>query len=104
MTANSSQIEALSGGVGQVEEYKDAWELNSSARSLNAGVTGQYISQASDFTALLGQFLSLNNVGASQTARIIAPPPGGSPNPFSCDPAELQRLRIDRSQWLPCAS
>ncbi|RWQ37727.1 MAG: hypothetical protein E5Y88_32500 [Mesorhizobium sp.] len=104
MTANSSQIEALSGGVGQVEEYKDAWELNSSARSLNAGVTGQYISQASDFTALLGQFLSLDNVGASQTARIIAAPQGGSPNPFSCDPAELQRLRLDRSQWLPCAS
>ncbi|WP_292256251.1 hypothetical protein, partial [Mesorhizobium sp.] len=89
---------------GQVGEYKDAWELNSSARSLNADVTGQYIGQASDFTALLGQFLSLNNVGASQTARIIAPPQGGSPNPFSCDPAELQRLRIDRSQWLPCAS
>ncbi|TIU53237.1 MAG: hypothetical protein E5W35_27275 [Mesorhizobium sp.] len=67
-------------------------------------MTGQYIGQASDFTALLGQFLSLNNVGASQTARIIAPPPNGGPNPFSCDPAELQRLRLDRSQWLPCAS
>ncbi|RRH99674.1 hypothetical protein EH240_17865 [Mesorhizobium tamadayense] len=104
MTANSSQIDALAGGVGQVGEYKDAWELNSSARSLNAGVTGQYINQASDFTALLGQFLSLNNVGASQTARIIAAPQEGSPNPFSCDPAELQRLRLDRSQWLPCAS
>ncbi|RWP30352.1 lytic transglycosylase domain-containing protein [Mesorhizobium sp.] len=104
MTANSSQIDALGGGVGQDREYKDAWELNSSARSLNAGLTGQYIGQASDFTALLGQFLSLNNVGASQTARIIAPPPDGGPNPFSCDPADLERLRIDRSQWLPCAS
>ncbi|WP_027154951.1 transglycosylase SLT domain-containing protein [Mesorhizobium sp. WSM2561] len=104
MTANSSQIDALVGGVGQVGEYKDAWELNSSARSLNADVTGQYINQASDFTALLGQYLSLSNVGASQTARIIAPPPDGGPNPFSCDPAELQRLRIDRNQWLPCAS
>ncbi|RWP98307.1 lytic transglycosylase domain-containing protein [Mesorhizobium sp.] len=104
MTANSSRIDALAGGVGQVGEYKDAWELNSSARSLNAGVTGQYINQASDFTALLGQFLSLNNVGASQTARAITPPQGGSPNPFSCDPAELQWLRLDRSQWLPCAS
>ncbi|TGU46738.1 hypothetical protein EN795_31010 [bacterium M00.F.Ca.ET.152.01.1.1] len=104
MTANSSQIDALIGGVGQVGEYKDAWELNSSARNLNAGVTGQYINQASDFTALLGQFLSLNNVGASQTARAITPPQGGSPNPFSCDPAELQRLRLDQNQWLPCAS
>ncbi|TIP18491.1 lytic transglycosylase domain-containing protein [Mesorhizobium sp.] len=104
MTANSSQINALAGGVGQVGEYKDAWELNSSARSLNAGLTGQYVGQASDFTALLGQFLSLNNVGASQTARAIAAPPGGFPNPFSCDPAELQRLRIDQNQWLPCAS
>ncbi|RUW68081.1 transglycosylase SLT domain-containing protein, partial [Mesorhizobium sp. M1E.F.Ca.ET.063.01.1.1] len=104
MTANSSQIDALAGGVGQVGEYKDAWELNSSARSLDADVTGQYINQASDFTALLGQYLSLNNVGASQTARTITPPQGGSPNPFSCDPAELQRLRLDRSQWLPCAS
>ncbi|RUX16362.1 hypothetical protein EOA23_33025 [Mesorhizobium sp. M2A.F.Ca.ET.042.01.1.1] len=103
MTANSSRIDALAGGVGQVGEYKDAWELNSSARSLNTDVTGQYIGQASDFTALLGQFLSLNNVAASQTARTITPPQGGSPNPFSCDPAELQRLRIDRSQWLPCA-
>ncbi|KAA3445799.1 hypothetical protein C7I87_31380 [Mesorhizobium sp. SARCC-RB16n] len=104
MTANSAQIDALVGGVGQVGEYKEAWELNSSARSLNTDVTGQYINQASDFTALLGQYLSLSNVGASQTARIIAPPPDGGPNPFSCDPAELQRLRIDRSQWLPCAS
>ncbi|RWE92074.1 lytic transglycosylase domain-containing protein [Mesorhizobium sp.] len=104
MMANSSRIDALGGGVGQIGEYKDAWDLNSSARSLNAGLTGQYINQASDFTALLGPFLSLNNVGASQTARIIAAPPDGSPNPFSCDPAELERLRIDRSQWLPCAS
>ncbi|TIU42778.1 transglycosylase SLT domain-containing protein [Mesorhizobium sp.] len=104
MTANSSQIDALAGGVGQVGDYKDAWELNSSARSLYADVTGEYINQASDFTALLGQFLSLNIVGASQTARTITPPQGGSPNPFSCDPAELERLRIDRSQWLPCAS
>ncbi|WP_292502239.1 lytic transglycosylase domain-containing protein [Mesorhizobium sp.] len=104
IAANSSRIDALAGGVGQVGDYKDAWELNSSARSLNAGVTGQYIGQASDFTALLGQFLSLNNVGASQTARIITPPPDGGPNPFSCDPAELQRLRIDRSRWLPCAN
>ncbi|RWD22289.1 MAG: hypothetical protein EOS22_27825 [Mesorhizobium sp.] len=104
MMSNSSRIDALAGGVGQVGEYKDAWELNSSARSLNADVTGQYINQASDFTALLGQFLSLNNVGASQTARVIAPPPNGGPNPFSCDPAELQRLRLDHSQWLPCAS
>ncbi|RWE21462.1 MAG: hypothetical protein EOS41_26540 [Mesorhizobium sp.] len=104
MMANSSRIDALAGGVGQVGDYKDAWELNSSARSLNADVTGQYIGQASDFTALLGQFLSLNNVGASQTARIITAPPNGGPNPISCDPAELERLRIDRSQWLPCAS
>ncbi|MEI9425360.1 transglycosylase SLT domain-containing protein [Mesorhizobium sp. Cs1299R1N1] len=104
MTANSAQIDALVGGVGQVDEYKEAWELNSSARSLNTDVTGQYINQATDFTALLGQYLSLSNVGASQTARIIAPPSDGGPNPFSCDPAELQRLRIDRSQWLPCAS
>ena len=103
MGANGAAIDALSGSVGQVTEYKDAWELNSSARGINADVTNQYLAQAGDFTALLAQLLSLQNVQASQSAKLVQPPKSGSPNPFSCDPAELERLRIDRGRWLPCA-
>ncbi|RWM48325.1 MAG: hypothetical protein EOR78_29165 [Mesorhizobium sp.] len=102
-SANGAQIEAMMGSIGQVTEYKDAWELNSSARGINAGVTNQYIAQASDFTALLAQFLSMQNVQTSQTAKFVQRPENGSPNPFSCDPAELERLKMDRSRWLPCA-
>lgn len=101
--ANGSTIDALLGAVGQVSEYKDAWELNSSARGIYAGVTNQYIAQAGDFTALLAQFLSMQNVQKSQAARLVESPKDGAPNPFSCDPAELERLKIDRNRWLPCA-
>jgi hypothetical protein len=101
--ANGSAIDALMGAVGQVTEYKDAWELNSSARGIYAGVTNQYIAQASDFTTLLTQFLSIQNVRKSQVARLVESPENGAPNPFSCDPAELERLKIDRNRWLPCA-
>lgn len=101
MGANGAAIDALSGSVGQVTEYKDAWELNSSARGINAGVTNQYLAQAGDFTALLAQLLSLQNVQASQSSKLVQQ--SGSPNPFSCDPAELERLKIDRGRWLPCA-
>lgn len=103
MGANNAAIDALAGNVGQVTEYKDAWELNSSARGINADVTNQYLAQAGDFTALLGQLLSLQNVQASQSSKLVQQPKSGSPNPFSCDPAELERLRIERGRWLPCA-
>ncbi|MER9560444.1 hypothetical protein, partial [Mesorhizobium sp. M0323] len=79
------------------------WELNSSARGINADVTNQYLAQAGDFTTLLAQLLSLQNVQASQSSKLVQQPKSGSPNPFSCDPAELERLRIDRGRWLPCA-
>lgn len=100
---NSSMIEGMYNSIGEVTEYKDAWELNSSARSMNGSVTNQYINQAADFTALLGQFLTLRNVGASQSAKTVSMPKSGTPNPFSCDPKVLERLNIDRSKWLPCA-
>jgi hypothetical protein len=101
--ANGSAIDALMGTVGQVTEYKDAWELNSSARGTYAGLTNQYIAQAGDFTALLAQFLSMQNVQKSQAAKLVQQPKTGTPNPFSCDPAELDRLTIGRSHWLQCA-
>jgi soluble lytic murein transglycosylase-like protein len=100
---NSSLIDALFGTIGQTTEYKDAWEVNSSARNLNADVTNQYIRQSGDFTALLGQFLQMRNTATSQTAKTITPPKEGSANPFSCDPAELTRLNVERKNWLPCA-
>jgi hypothetical protein len=100
---NSSLIEALFGMIGQTTEYKDAWEVNSSARNLNADVTNQYIRQSADFTALLGQFLQMRNTATSQTAKAITLPKEGFPNPFSCDPAELTRLNVERNRWLPCA-
>lgn len=103
MQGNSSLIEVLFGTIGQTSEYKDAWEVNSSARNLNDDMTNQYIKQSADFTALLGQFLQMRNTATSQAAKTIAPPKEGSPNPFSCDPAVLTRLNIDRKNWLPCA-
>ncbi|CAN7740661.1 transglycosylase SLT domain-containing protein [Mesorhizobium sp. LjNodule214] len=103
MGANDATIDALAGNVGQVTEYKDAWELNSSARGINADVTNQYLAQAGDFTALLAQLLSLQNVHASQSSKLMQPPKSGSPNPLSCDPAELERLKIDRRRSLRCA-
>ena len=103
MQGNTSLIEALFGTIGQTTEYKDAWEVNSSARNLNADVTNQYIKQSADFTALLGQFLQMRNTATSQTAKAIAPPKEGSANPFSCDPAVLTRLNIARKNWLACA-
>lgn len=101
---NSSLIDALFGTIGQTTEYKDAWEVNSSARNLNADVTNQYIKQSADFTALLGQFLQMRNTATSQTAKTITPPKEGSANPFSCDPAVLRGLNIERKNWLPCAT
>ncbi|NTE37658.1 transglycosylase SLT domain-containing protein [Agrobacterium tumefaciens] len=100
---NSTLIDGLLGNIGQTTEYKDAWELNSSARALQGGVLNQYLKQANDFTALLGQIRSLKNVEASQSAKTVARPSDGDPNPFTCDPAVLEKLQIDRSKWLPCA-
>jgi hypothetical protein len=100
---NSSLIDVLFGTIGQTTEYKDAWEVNSSARYLNADVTNQYIKQSADFTALLGQFLQMRNTAISQAAKTITPPREGSANPFSCDPAVLTRLNVERKNWLPCA-
>lgn len=101
---NSSLIDALFGTVGQTTEYKDAWEVNSSARNLNADVTNQYIKQSADFTALLSQFLQMRNTATSQAAKTITLPKEGAANPFSCDPAVLMRLNVDRKNWLPCAT
>jgi len=103
MRGNASLIDALFGTIGQTTAYKDAWEVNSSARSLNADVTNQYIRQSADFTALLGQFLQMRNTATSQTAKTITLPREGSANPFSCDPAVLTRLNVDKKSWLPCA-
>ena len=104
MQGNSSLIAALFGAIGQTTEYKDAWEVNSSARNLNADVTNQYIKQSADFTSLLGQFLQMRNTATSQATKTIAVPKEGAANPFSCDPAVLTRLNVDRKNWLPCAT
>mgnify|MGYP001226937457 CR=1 FL=1 len=104
MQGNAALIDALFGAVGQTTEYKDAWEVNSSARNLNADVTNQYIKQSNDFTALLGQSLQMQNTAASQALKAITLPKSGAANPFSCDPAVLTSLNIDRGNWMPCAT
>jgi hypothetical protein len=45
----------------------------------------------------------MRNAATSQAAKAITPPREGSANPFSCDPAELTRLNVERKNWLPCA-
>lgn len=100
---NVSIIDGLAASIGATTEYKDAWELNSSARGVNTSVVNQYLSTTSDLTRLLGELINLRNTQVSQAQKTVTLPGTSKPNPFSCDPAYLVEQKIPVSQWLPCA-
>jgi hypothetical protein len=100
---NVSIIDGLADSIGGTIEYKDAWELNSSARGVNTSVFNQYLSSSSDMTRLLGELINLRNTQMSQAQKTVTVPVKEKPNPFSCDPEELTKQKIPVSQWLPCA-
>lgn len=100
---NVSIIDGLSESIGGTTEYKDAWELNSSARGVNTSMFNQYLSSSADLTRLLGELINLRNTQVSQAQKTVTARDNDKPNPFSCDRQELIKQKIPASQWLPCA-
>lgn len=102
-TAHASTIDALASAVGGTSEYKDAWEDNSNARSVNAQVLNDYIKAALLLNELLQTRMQLDNTERSQGSKMVTVKDKDTGNPFSCDPAIFLRAEIAIDQWPKCA-
>ncbi|CAM5272111.1 Membrane-bound lytic murein transglycosylase F [Aquamicrobium terrae] len=97
----SSLIDTLAAGVGTKEEYMDAWDENSTARSLNADLLNQLIQGSAAVNELLNGRLLQRNTKLSQVSKFGTSE--GTENPFSCDPVILGRLEVPEHLWPSCA-
>lgn len=103
MIENGNAMDALLANVGQTSEYKDAWEDNAQARSMNVGLYNEYLKAALALNQVINGKMQLSNSSMSQAARSVTKPKDVKVNPYSCDPAELQAAKIALEFWPTCA-
>lgn len=97
----SNLIDALSGGIGTQNEYMDAWDENTQARSMNAQLINDLIKTSALLNDLVGSRLQMKTTALSESSKSLSS--DGTENPFSCDPVILRKLKIDPALWRDCA-
>lgn len=99
--AATSRIDMLASLVGSSEIYQEAWDGNTQARGINAELVNDLIAVRNLFNELLTARMQIEASKTSETSKVVTSDP--TVNPYSCDPAILEKMAIPQARWPACA-
>lgn len=99
--AAANRIDTLASLVGATEIYQEAWDGNTQARGINAELLNDLIAVRNLFNELLQARMQIEASRTSETSKTVTSDP--TVNPYSCDPAVLEKMDIPQERWPACA-